>query len=47
MSGLVARDDMNACIAMCDVDRFKEFNDRFGHLAGDQVLERLGSILRA
>jgi diguanylate cyclase (GGDEF)-like protein len=26
-------------VAMCDVDRFKDYNDRHGHLAGDEVLK--------
>ncbi|MEW4568540.1 PAS domain S-box protein [Tautonia sp. JC769] len=32
-------------LVMLDVDRFKAFNDDFGHLAGDQVLRELASIL--
>lgn len=32
--------------ALMDVDRFKQYNDSFGHPAGDRVLEQIGSILR-
>jgi len=28
----------NLAIVMIDIDRFKEYNDRFGHLAGDEAL---------
>jgi diguanylate cyclase (GGDEF)-like protein len=33
------------CLAMVDVDRFKVFNDRHGHDAGDQVLRMVAAKL--
>jgi len=41
-----ARSGVPACVAMIDLDWFKSINDRFGHLAGDQVLRRVVERIR-
>jgi two-component system, cell cycle response regulator len=32
-------------VALCDVDFFKAYNDRYGHLAGDDVLRRVAAAI--
>ena len=39
------RKSSSLALIMLDVDHFKQFNDRFGHDAGDMVLRSLGSLL--
>lgn len=41
-----ARSDDPALLLMFDLNGFKAYNDRFGHMAGDVLLKRLGTRLR-
>ncbi|MCH7822595.1 MAG: GGDEF domain-containing protein [Proteobacteria bacterium] len=40
-----SRNEQPVSLVMIDVDYFKEFNDEYGHIAGDRVLSAVASIL--
>ncbi|PMR76441.1 GGDEF domain-containing protein [Billgrantia endophytica] len=40
------RDERQLALLLFDVDRFKAYNDRFGHPQGDRLLKRLADVAR-
>lgn len=32
-------------LLMCDIDHFKEYNDTYGHQAGDECIQRIGQMM--
>lgn len=43
--GSARRNNRALCLTVIDIDCFKDVNDRFGHLAGDEVLRRFAACL--
>jgi diguanylate cyclase (GGDEF)-like protein len=39
--------DFQGVVAVCDMDNFKDVNDRYGHLAGDEILRSIGNLLHS
>lgn len=39
------RSRLSFCVALIDIDDFKQINERFGHLIGDSVLQEFGQFL--
>lgn len=42
---IIARESRNHGLLILDLDHFKEVNDRFGHLQGDEILVRFARLL--
>ena len=45
LSLFLDKKDSGFCLIMADIDYFKNFNDQWGHLLGDQVLKAVGEKL--
>lgn len=41
------RHNMDFCVVLCDVDKFKNLNDSYGHPFGDQVLQEFARLLQS
>lgn len=45
-AGRCIRYDHALSLLIIDIDHFKDYNDKFGHLEGDQVLMRIGQVIK-
>ena len=40
-------DGFDGVVVVCDMDNFKDINDRYGHLVGDEILRNIGHLLQS
>ncbi|MBW6442783.1 GGDEF domain-containing protein [Patescibacteria group bacterium] len=40
------RTKQSLSVVLIDIDNFKEVNDKYGHIKGDEILKRLGKIIK-
>jgi len=45
--GRSAQFDLSLCCLMIDIDNFKIFNDKYGHLVGDVILKEVSRIIKS
>lgn len=43
----VQRSRRPSAVLLIDIDHFKSLNDRYGHLAGDRMIEHVGALIRS
>lgn len=42
----VRRGQIQSCLVVCDIDRFKKINDTYGHPGGDELLQKFAQLLQ-
>lgn len=45
MMAITRADGQEMCLLMLDIDNFKDFNDKYGHMVGDEVLKGVARVL--
>lgn len=43
--GRCVRDRLSLALVICDIDHFKDYNDHYGHQAGDRCLQEVAKVL--